>query len=412
MNRIRIAGEEQEYTEDSRDRVFKSTESWLSTLIQSDRMSLLLGSGFTTALTNEAGGQPATMAAHGDFGPLQSNISKRATERALAVGRSEANIEDELSAAMELLPAIALLEQSQVNALRSGIAEALKGLVSRILEAERSIAEDFAKPDSPTRMLLQSFLLSFSARPSRSERLGIFTTNYDRVIEFGADMLGLRMIDRFVGSLSPIFRSSRIDIDMHYNPPGIRGEPRYLEGVIRLTKLHGSVDWFKDERNIFRTVMPFGYHDDAMNPAESVLVYPNAAKELESAAYPYSELFRDFASAICRPESALVTYGYGFGDEHVNRVIRDMLAIHSTHLVIISYDNANGRLDTFLRSLGDLTQVSVLMGPDVASLQTLVASCLPKPALDPILQREYALRLRRGHIEPTDSGSPASDGDA
>ncbi len=44
-------------------------------------------------------------------------------------------------------------------------------------------------------------------------------------------------------SYPPIFRSSRLNIDMHYNPPGIRGEPRYLEGVARFTKLHGSIDW-------------------------------------------------------------------------------------------------------------------------------------------------------------------------
>ena len=39
------------------------------------------------------------------------------------------------------------------------------------------------------------------------------------------------MVDRFVGALTPVFRSSRVDVDLHYNPPGIRGEPRYLEGV-------------------------------------------------------------------------------------------------------------------------------------------------------------------------------------
>lgn len=57
------------------------------------------------------------------------------------------------------------------------------------------------------------------------------------------------------------------------------------------------------------------------------MIYPNAAKDRETADYPYVELFRDLAVAVCRPNSTLVTYGYGFGDEHVNRVIRDMLTI-------------------------------------------------------------------------------------
>lgn len=86
----------------------------------------------------------------------------------------------------------------------------------------------------------------------------IFTTNYDRLIEAGADVAGLRLIDRFVGALSPIFRSSRMDVDMHYNPPGIRGEPRYLEGVARFTKLHGSLDWINVGEDTEESVCPLG----------------------------------------------------------------------------------------------------------------------------------------------------------
>ena len=85
--------------------------------------------------------------------------------------------------------------------------------------------------------------MSFASRSGTRDRLNIFTTNYDRLIEAGAELAGLHLLDRFVGQLMPIFRSSRLDLDMHYNPPGIRGEPRYLEGVARLTKLHGTIDW-------------------------------------------------------------------------------------------------------------------------------------------------------------------------
>ena len=67
----------------------------------------------------------------------------------------------------------------------------------------------------------------------------------------------IRLIDRFVGNLSPIFRSSRLEIDLHYNPPGVKSEPRYLEGVVRFTKLHGSLDWINDGRDIRRIGIPF-----------------------------------------------------------------------------------------------------------------------------------------------------------
>lgn len=69
------------------------------------------------------------------------------------------------------------------------------------------------------------------------ERLHASTTNYDRLIEHGCDFAGLRIIDRFVGALNPVFRASRVEVDIHYNPPGIRGEPRFMEGVVRLSEL-------------------------------------------------------------------------------------------------------------------------------------------------------------------------------
>lgn len=117
------------------------------------------------------------------------------------------------------------------------------------------------------------------------------------------------VLDRFVGGLEPMFRSSRLDVDMHYNPPGIRGEPRYLEGVIRLTKLHGSLDWVYKNDYVRKVGLPFGPANDhpALNecPSDSVMIYPNAAKDRETAEYPYVELFRDYAAAICQPNTVV-----------------------------------------------------------------------------------------------------------
>jgi len=125
------------------------------------------------------------------------------------------------------------------------------------------------------------------------------------------------------------------------------------------------------------------------------MIYPNPAKDIETLEHPYAELFRDFSAALCRPNSALVVYGYGFGDDHVNRVIADMLTIPSTHLVVISYDWSGGRLRSFLDAHGRDAQVSLLVGPKLAGLETLVRSYLPKPAIDTISLRRADLLRRR-----------------
>ena len=214
----------------------------------------------------------------------------------------------------------------------------------------------------------------------------------------------MRIVDRFVGNLAPVFRSSRLGIDLHYNPPGIRGEPRYLEGVVRLTKLHGSLDWQRKHgpsggQEIQRCGLPFGAPDDhpevCEHPGRRLLVYPNPAKDVETIEYPYAELFRDFAAAVCQPNAVVVTYGYGFGDDHVNRVLRDMLSIPSTHLVVISYDNAAGRLRAFYDRAGREAQITLLVGAHFGDLAKLVDHYLPKPAIDRTTWRMVELLNRR-----------------
>lgn len=130
------------------------------------------------------------------------------------------------------------------------------------------------------------------------------------------------------------------------------------------------------------------------------MIYPNSAKDIETAYYPYADLFRDFSAYLCRPNSSLVTYGYGFGDDHINRVIADMLSLPSTHLVIISYDEAGGRIRRFMEATGRRAQISALVGPHFADLGTLTSFYLPKPAIDSITTRRTELVERRGRPEP------------
>ena len=53
------------------------------------------------------------------------------------------------------------------------------------------------------------------------------------------------------------------------------------------------------------------------------------------------------AAALCRPNSVTVTYGYGFGDDRVNRIFLDMLTIPSIHVVVIVY-TIDDSMQTFL----------------------------------------------------------------
>lgn len=451
------------------DRWLDEIEPRIAALLQAEHVSLLLGSGLTTAIGFAVGAATQGMARANLTSSLAAGITTAADAAAKRMGRGSANIEDDIRAIRQLLDglevaaaaptapdptaeseatksvaAFASAAAAYRDAVRKELDEILSQFAGNILAAERGIRAGLSPADpgddehdeeaekaklakaNDARRLLGSFLLTFASRAASRERLHIFTTNYDRLIEFACDLAGVHVLDRFVGSIEPVFRSSRLGLDLHYNPPGIRGEPRYVEGVVRLTKLHGSLDWrFQagpwGRQEVARVALPFGA--DAAHPAvaqhgASIMIYPNAAKDVETLEYPYADLFRDFAAASCQPNGVVVTYGYGFGDDHINRVLRDMLTLPSTHLLIIAFNDPDGRIRAFDEAVGRPAQVSVMVGPTVASLDKLVARFLPKPALDRITWRLAELLDRRGAVrrglaapDKADSGSAGPEGE-
>jgi hypothetical protein len=399
-------------------------EPWLTALCQSEHLSLLLGSGLSNAVHLLGTGELLSGMSEADFGENNEIINTEAKKSAKNAGRENGNIEDQIRVANELLRGLEILGQKNEKAAER--AKKLKTLLSQVLinfanfirDGEKSLITAKAGSREKAFNYLVSFLMSFASRTGTRERLNIFTTNYDRFIEAGAETAGLHLLDRFVGSLSPIFRSSRLDIDIHYNPPGIRGEPRYLEGVARFTKLHGSLDWVDFERTIRRIALPFGTDDikpfiQAKETGEpdaiKLMIYPNSAKDRETAYYPYIELFRDFAAAACRPNHTLFVFGYSFGDEHINRIIEDMLTIPSTHLVIISFDDPLKRIMKTYEKLGRHAQITLLIGDHIGEFKTLVDHYLPKSAIDRTTFRmAELLKSRWGGNQTEDQNSTAN----
>lgn len=388
----------------------KHIEPWLSAVFQAEHLNLLIGSGFTNAISYIAEASSAGMGTVEFGSEYDESIDEFATKEAAAMGRGEANIEDQFRSALLVHEGLKVIDPGKAATLRALMDARLAEFLKSILETETALKNANAEKRAHAENALQSFLLSFASRAASRERLHVFTTNYDRLIEHGCDLAGLRIIDRFVGALTPVFRSARIEVDVHYNPPGIRGEPRFMEGVLRLTKLHGSLDWRYDKsaRKLTKCGIPFGapgdHTDLPSDPVETVMIYPNPAKDVETTQYPYADLFRDLAASTCRPNAVLVCYGYGFGDDHINRVLLDMLTIPSTHLVVISY-GADDRLKSFLSKTRS-AQVSLLVGPHFGDLQNLIENYLPKPTLDYITGRmTELLKKRPGDTGNGDAGS-------
>lgn len=352
-------------------------------LLAVDHVSLLVGSGFSTALALATDTATVDMSTQ-TFDLDGADAVERHAARIAHRRGVEPNLEDQLTAALTLIAGLEVQEDdSKVAAWREQIHITLTALAARILEMEGGIAGHlpaFGGDRADVQRLMCEFVAGFGLRGPSSPRLHLFTTNYDRLLELACDMAGLRTTDRFVGRVLPRFVAVHEHVDMHY-PERRSAPPRPVAGVVRVCKLHGSIDWAQNGSDIIDLRIPVGgpapWGDDATDAP--LMIYPNAMKDTETTQYPYAPLFRDMSGAIARPQSVLFTYGYGFGDSHINRVISEMLSVPNTHLCIVAYGDETGRIAAFLQDV-PTDRWSLLLGPELASLERFV-QLLPRRSL-------------------------------
>ncbi|WP_193368418.1 SIR2 family protein [Pelagibius marinus] len=149
----------------------------------------------------------------------------------------------------------------------------------------------------------------------------IFSLNYDTVLEANLDELRIPYIDGFRGTNRAWFDSATFD------------ESRSGDVGFRIYKLHGSINWTRDDaQNVRRS-----FHRDSVN--EPIVVYPSEQKYLQTQFGVYETLMGRFRDRM-RMQSAnncLVVLGYSFNDEHINEAITDAVNTRNTNLTVIAF---------------------------------------------------------------------------
>src|SRR5262249_10384655 len=145
-------------------------------------------------------------------------------------------------------------------------------------------------------------------------------------VEQAADADGIVILDGFVGTIRRTFRPESYEQDLYFPAATTEGNVHRLDRVVHLYKLHGSLTWRSEDPS---PENPYGIGFASTGTPKSPLIFPTPAKYDETLGMPYSELFRRFAHAVVRPQSVLIVIGYGFGDEHVNTIIKQALSIPS-----------------------------------------------------------------------------------
>lgn len=252
---------------------------------------------------------------------------------------------------------------------------ALKQLIKKITS---SLTDLLNLPNNEKDNPLKShrrFIKKILTRPLNLRRANLFTLNYDTLLEQGADAEGAVLVDGFVGTLKRVFRPESYNLDFYFPAQTTEGRVHRFDRALHLYKLHGSITWHRCAQSWEN---PYGIYATFFNQncqEEDVLIYPSPLKYGQALGLPYSELFRRFGNAVVQPQSVLFTIGYGFGDEHVNALIRQALAIPSFTIVIIDPDPKNHFVDE-LAKLED-ERVWIIKGWELGAFEHFVQKLMP-----------------------------------
>lgn len=235
----------------------------------------------------------------------------------------------------------------------------------------------------------------------------LFTTNYDLAIEWAAEAIGIHVHTGFVGIHNRAFSPQSFDLGLRNTLA--RGEARFGSNDIYLAKLHGSLNWRRYNQMDYRELSATeAWHDlkpvldDVAEPDDSLMVFPRAAKYLQTVGYLSGELFRRFSDFLARPQACLLVFGYSFGDEHLNRVIKSAL-LNPTLQIVIFLPEFQGADETELAKLKSPVQqllsfrsprITFVGGGEVVYFQEAV-NLLPDPMLYDLTEREMRERIQK-----------------
>jgi hypothetical protein len=238
----------------------------------------------------------------------------------------------------------------------------------------------------------------------------IFTTNYDLAIEWAAESIGMSVSNGFVGTHARRF--SPQSFDLGFRNTQARGEARFGVYNVYLAKLHGSLTWKEHDDGFYEEQAAGAWLGiksflDKEEDELGSLVLPSAAKYMQTIGFVLGELLRRFAEFLARPQSCLIIAGYGFGDEHINRLLSSALLNPTLQLVIYlpeftGLDEQDGLPVAVRRLLAlDSPRVTIVGGGADAYLDAL-AKDLPVPTIYDEDLRDLEKRLREEPRAPHD----------
>lgn len=190
---------------------------------------------------------------------------------------------------------------------------------ARVVESDRALFMSLhtSRPTYPLgHLLIEMFR-------STQRHIDVVTTNYDRVVEYACNSVGLLFYTGFTPGYSQRWTTAdRIEYCQASKPAR----------VVNIWKVHGSLDWFQtlDKQTVgVPTFEPMG---DELVP---LIVTPGLDKYRKTYGDPFRDTLQGADTAL-KQATAFLCAGYGFRDEHIHPKIITRCRDASVPIVVLA----------------------------------------------------------------------------
>ncbi len=213
-------------------------------------------------------------------------------------------------------------------------------------------------------------------KKTRQVPVNVYTTNYDLYNENALDDLGFMYNNGFLGSARRIFNPNSYNYVVVENLNLSRDVWKSVSNFINLYKIHGSINWIKEDNPTTDTPRILEKDIDLIRNRkqfDSLMIYPTPQKDRTTLMVPYSDLFRIMQNNLLKRNSILITMGYSFSDEHINRILLNALSVYDFRLVIFG----DSQMIKRLKEIGD-NRIWIINSVDkIHYFKNLVEKALP-----------------------------------
>lgn len=303
------------------------TKKIVSQALQMENLSILMGAGCSSFFVDGKEGAISTMAGlfndfveeNPDFKVLNTDINDKVNH----------NLEE----LMDFMNAIK--QSNNLKVIDSKIDEKIvlvkKFITKKIISG--------MKCDELADIYKRFYLKTISS--NRKKPINIITTNYDMYNERALDDLNFIYNNGFTGSYNRTFNPNMYKYMYVDNMNLNKDVWNRVDHFYNLYKIHGSISW-KKEKDVITEV---SIDQIKRKNYENVMIYPTPLKDRSTLMVPYTDLMRSFQDNITQKNSVLITLGYSFGDDHINRIILNNLSIPSFRLIILGEtEDKDGKL--------------------------------------------------------------------